>query len=116
MILHAIFNTMLSIKLPNNINILFVILQVAAMFMFLQYLLNQKTGNLTFILGEKYHSTMSVENEEVVLELIGQWYNEKKFKEVIGVCERLLKRDPDNNVVKIFMNKSKDELEKLEDQ
>lgn len=112
MILHAIFNTMLSIHLPNNINILFVILQVAAMFMFLQYLLNQKTGNLTFILGEKYHSTMQAENEEVVLELIGQWYNEGKYTEVVGVCERLLKRDPDNNVVKIFMNKSKDMIEK----
>jgi len=113
--LHAVFNTMLSIKLPYNINILLVILQVAGMFMYLQYLLNQKTGNLTFILGEKFHSQMKSKDEDVVLELIGEWYKKEKYTEVIGICERLLKRDPDNNVVKIFMNKSKDALEKQEE-
>ena len=40
MILHAIFNTMLSISLPNNLNILFVIIQVAAMFIYLNILVH----------------------------------------------------------------------------
>jgi hypothetical protein len=80
------------------------------MFMLLQYLLSRKTGSLTFVLADKHRSTMSVKDEEVVLELIGMWYNQGRYEEVNGICERLLKRDPDNNVVKLFKAKVQDQL------
>jgi RsiW-degrading membrane proteinase PrsW (M82 family) len=109
--LHAFFNTMLSISLPNNINILIVIFQVILMFLFLRHLLGQKTGNLTFILADKYKSTMESKDEDVVLELIGVWFKQKKYKQVYEICERLERRDPDNNVVKIFKSKAFDALQ-----
>lgn len=109
--LHAVFNTMLSISLPNNVNILFVIFQVIFMFLFLKYLLNSKTGNLTFILANKFKSSMKAEDEDVVLELVGMWFKQKKYQEVYDICTRLERRDPDNNVVKIFKSKSFDALE-----
>jgi len=109
--LHAVFNTMLSISMPNNINILLVIFQVIFMFLFLKSLLNSKTGNLTFILANKYKSSMKAEDEEVVLELVGMWFKQKKFQQVYEICQRLERRDPDNNVVKIFKSKAFDALE-----
>lgn len=112
--LHAVFNTMLSISLPNNVNILFVIFQVIFMFLFLKYLLNSKTGNLTFILANKYKSSMKTEDEDVVLELVGMWFKQKRYKEVAEICQRLERRDPDNNVVKIFKSKAIDALQAAE--
>ncbi len=81
------------------------------MFLFLRHLLGQKTGNLTFILADKYKSTMESKDEDVVLELIGVWFKQKKYKQVYEICERLERRDPDNNVVKIFKSKAFDALQ-----
>lgn len=30
------------------------------------------------------------------------WYKEKKYQDVIEICDRLLQKDPSNNVVKLF--------------
>jgi RsiW-degrading membrane proteinase PrsW (M82 family) len=114
-ILHAAFNITLELGANAdpfiiagrsvNLYLVSVILLVIGMFLFLQYLLSRKTGNLTFVLANKHRSTMAQKDKEVVLELIGMWYNEKKYTEVEGICDRLLKRDPDNNVVKLFKAK-----------
>jgi RsiW-degrading membrane proteinase PrsW (M82 family) len=105
--LHALFNILLHAG-----QVLPVMLLVVGMFIFLMYLLNTKTGNLVYILADRHRSTMAKKDEEVVLELIGMWYNEGRYQEVEEICERLLKRDPDNNVVKLFKAKTQDKLEK----
>ena len=51
---------------------------------------------------------MAPRDEDVVLELLGMWYQKGKMKEVIQICDRLLERDPDNNVVKLFRAKAAD--------
>lgn len=118
--IHAMFNSILELGSKNpplqignlsiNIYIVLVVLIVAGMFLFLQHLLSRKTGNLTFILADRHHSTMAPKDEEVVLELIGMWYKEGRYEEVEGICQRLLKRDPDNNVVKLFRAKTQEKL------
>ena len=49
-------------------------------------------------------------DEEVVIELLAIWFNEKRYVDVMHVCERLLERDPDNNVVKLFKAKAMDKM------
>lgn len=119
-ILHTSFNSILELgsvkgplKIGNtqiNIYIMLVVLLVAGMFFFLQYLLSRKTGDLTFVLADRHRSTMAPKDEEVVLELIGMWYTQGRYEEVEGICDRLLKRDPDNNVVKLFKAKIQEKL------
>ena len=58
-------------------------------------------------------STIGTEEENVVIELMGMWINEGKYKEVIEICDRLSLRDPDNNVVKLFRAKAID-LKKID--
>lgn len=121
MIIHALFN--LSLELPRIINSPSIPLQniktisqlsaiglIVMMVVYVSFLLQRKTGNLTFILADKYRSSMAVKDEEVILELIGMWYKEGKYLEVQEICERLLKRDPDNNVVKLFKAHATDKL------
>lgn len=118
MIIHALFN--LSLELPSitsSINNIRTISQISAisliiiMVFYVSYLLQRKTGNLTFILADKYRSSIAAKDEEVILELIGMWYKEGRYKEVQEICERLLKRDPDNNVVKLFKAHATDKLD-----
>ncbi len=54
---------------------------------------------------------MGKKDEEVVVELLGMWFNEKKYVDVIHICERLLQRDPDNNVIKLFKAKALDKMD-----
>lgn len=118
---HAAFN--LSLELPNIITSTSIPLErlrlisqisaigiVISMVVYVGFLLQRKTGNLTFILADKYRSSMAAKDEEVVLELIGMWYKEGRYEEVEQICQRLLKRDPDNNVVKLFQSHAKDKL------
>lgn len=121
-VLHAAFNSILELGSRNpafqigdksiNLYVIAVIILVMLMFLFLQYLLERKTGNLTFILADRHKSTMPVKDREVVLELMGMWFNQGRFQEVEEICERLLKRDPDNNVVKLFKATVQEKLEK----
>jgi RsiW-degrading membrane proteinase PrsW (M82 family) len=121
MIIHALFNLSLEIpKIISNPNIpiqnLKTISQLSAiglivmMVIYVSFLLQRKTGNLTFILADKYRSSMAAKDEEVILELIGMWYKEGRYQEVQDICDRLLKRDPDNNVVKLFKAHASDKL------
>jgi hypothetical protein len=54
---------------------------------------------------------MAKTDEDVVIELLGMWFNKNKFVEVLHICERLLKRDPDNKIVKLFKAQAMDKME-----
>ena len=101
--MHALYNASfdLEFKLPSILIVLVGALMIT-------YLLNRKSGHLLFSVGKRRASTMAANDEEVVLELLGMWIKEGKFDEVITTCDRLLKRDPDNNVVKLFREKARD--------
>ncbi|MCC7197477.1 hypothetical protein IT413_04775 [Candidatus Peregrinibacteria bacterium] len=53
---------------------------------------------------------MATKDEEVVIELLGLWFKEKKFVDVIHICQRLLERDPGNKVVMLFKAQAADKL------
>jgi len=105
---HAVFNYLLQMNY-----ILPVIILVVLGFLFIQYLLKRKAGNLmlTIDIDEKRKASIGKKDKDVVLELIGMWFNEKKFVDVMHICERLLERDPDNIVVKLFKAKAMDKLD-----
>lgn len=107
-VLHAIFNYLLQMN-----QIIPVIILVVLGYSYLRYLLNRKAGNLILVtdISEKKKSTIGKKNEDVVLELIGMWFDQKKYVDVMHICERLLERDPDNNVVKLFKAKAMDQLD-----
>lgn len=104
MALHAAFNFCLQLN-----KILFAALIVAAGFALVIFLSKKRTTYLVFTEEEKARpSTIGKAEENVVIELMGMWLNEGKFQEVIEICDRLGKRDPDNMVVKLFRAKAID--------
>ncbi len=107
-ILHAIFNYLLQMNM-----ILPVIILVGMGYAYLRYLLSRKAGNLILVtdISERKQSSMGKKDKDVVLELIGMWFDQKKYVDVMHICERLLERDPDNNVVKLFKAKAMDKLD-----
>lgn len=107
-VLHAIFNYLLQMNY-----ILPVIGLVLAGFLYLKYLLDRKAGSLILVtdISEKRKSKMGRSDKEVVLELLGMWFDKKKYVDVLHICERLLERDPDNNVVKLFKAQAMDKLD-----
>ena len=87
------------------------ILIVVGGFLYVRYLSSRKAGNLVLAMtGASRPSLMAPRDEEVVLELLGMWMNEGRFKEVSEICSRLLERDPDNRVVKLFQAKAEDKV------
>ena len=106
--LHAIFNYLLQMN-----QVIPVIILVVLGYVYLRYLLSRKAGNLILItdVSEKKKSSMGKKDKDVVLELIGMWFDQKKYVDVMHICERLLERDPDNNVVKLFKAKAMDKLD-----
>ncbi|MBU1446001.1 hypothetical protein KKD70_01925, partial [Patescibacteria group bacterium] len=105
---HAIFNYLLQMNY-----LLPAIALVTIGYLYLRYLLNRKAGNLILItdIDEKRKSTMGKNDKDVVLELLGMWFEDGKYVDVMHICERLLERDPDNNVVKLFKAKAMDKLD-----
>ena len=103
MSMHASFNALLDLqhKLPS-------ILIVTGGALYIAYLMQTKAGHLFFSMIKRRASNMAPRDEDVVMELIGMWTKEGKFEEVIKICDRLLARDPDNNVVKLFKAKAAD--------
>jgi RsiW-degrading membrane proteinase PrsW (M82 family) len=103
MALHASFNVSLDLqhKLPS---ILIVVISV----IYIYYLMKTKSGHLLFSITKRKASNMASKDEDVVLELLGMWTRDGKYAEVIQICDRLLVRDPDNNVVKLFRAKASD--------
>jgi RsiW-degrading membrane proteinase PrsW (M82 family) len=106
-ILHGAFNIMLEFGL-----VIPVIIQVGLMFLFLTALLKRKSVNLVFILADKHKSVMDKKDIDVVLEYMGTQFDRGQYNLVNEIADRLLKRDPDNNVAKLFKSNSLDKLEK----
>lgn len=105
---HIIYNYLLQLN-----KIAPVILLVAVGYLYLKFLLSRKSGHLVLFtdISQRSKSEMNKRDEEVVLELIGLWFNQKRYVDVIHVCERLMKRDPSNNVVKLFKSMAMDRME-----
>ncbi len=105
MLFHGVFNYLLEVG-----SVLPVMLSVIAAFGYLIYLLNKKSGNLMLVndIDSRQVSTMGKRDEETVIEYIGILYNQGQYDQVVETCERLLERDPDNNVVKLFQAKALD--------
>lgn len=95
---HATFNFLL-----QQNELLWVIILVLMGAFYIVHLLQRKSGALFLRITDARPSTMAPRDEDVVLELVGMWIQEGKYEEVMEICERLLERDPDNNVVKLFL-------------
>lgn len=113
--MHFTINFLLELQQQKSIALLLpvVILANVLMYLFLQYLLKRKTSHLILLTDPTTQrtSSMNKKDEDVVTELLGMWFKDKKFVDVLHVCERLLERDPDNTVVKLFKAKAMDAME-----
>lgn len=108
MFYHGLFDFLL------QLNIVWApLLLVVAGFGYLLFLLKRRTGNLVLFtdLDIKRAATIGKKDEDIVIELVGMWFNKKRYADVIHVCQRLLERDPDNNVVKLFREKAFDMMD-----
>lgn len=105
--MHTFYNYLLQINLVVPI-VIFVILG----YFYLRYLLNRKAGHLVLAtdISTKEKSTLAPKDDTVVMELMGMWFKDKRYADVIHVCERILERDPDNNIIKLFKAKAKDKI------
>ena len=104
MVLHAFFNFSLQMGHWDYAAGL-----VVCGFVFILFLSKKRTNYLVFTSKEKARpSQIGKAEENVVIELMGMWFNEGKFNEVIEICDRLMQRDPDNKVVKLFRAKAVD--------
>ncbi|MBI5412848.1 PrsW family intramembrane metalloprotease [Candidatus Peregrinibacteria bacterium] len=103
MAIHASFNASLDLqyKLPS-----ILIVSVSVLYVF--YLLKTKSGHLMFSVTKRRASTMATQDQDVVMELLGMWSKEGRYEQVTQICDKLLERDPDNNVVKLFKAKAAD--------
>jgi len=106
--MHAAFNFLLQFN-----KVLPVIIFVSLGYLYLKFLLSRKAGHLilTDDITKKKKSTIAKKDSEVVIELMAMWFNETKYVDVLHVCERLLERDPSNNVVKLFKAKALDQMD-----
>ncbi len=105
--IHAAFNFLVHYQL-----VLPALLLVIASFGYLLLLMNRKAGNLILTTDiDKDRQMLPKKDEDVVTELVGMWFNDKRYNDVISICERMLQRDPENNVIKIFKAKAVDQLE-----
>jgi len=107
-LMHATYNFLLQFNVMIPV-MLFVVLG----YLFLRYLLNKKTGHLVLLtdVSVKKKSMLAKKDEDIIIELIGTWFEDKKYADVAYVCGRLLERDPDNNVVKLFKEKALDKIQ-----
>ena len=90
-----------------------VIIFVILGFIFMQLLLHRKAGHLvlTTDVTQKQKATINKKDADVVVDLLGLWFTDKRYVDVIHICERLLERDPSNNVVRLFKAKAMDKLD-----
>jgi RsiW-degrading membrane proteinase PrsW (M82 family) len=102
MLLHAFFNTFLEFEMLWAAVAILVI-----GFTYLMYLRAHKAGAIAFA-GMGRPSTFAKKDEDVVIELLGLWTQEGRYKDVVDICQRLLMRDPDNKVVQLFQAKAMD--------
>ena len=107
-VLHAIFNLLLQFN-----QILPVVIFISLGFLLLMYQLSRKSGKLILVTdaSETRSSTMPRNDEDVVLELVGMWFKDKRYVDVIHICERLAERDPDNKVIQLFKAQALDKID-----
>lgn len=103
--IHATFNALLTLEYK-----MIPILIVVVSGIYIAYLFKRKSGNLLLSVLKRRGSTLAASDEDVVMEFIGMALNEGKLEEVVQICDRLLVRDPDNNVVKLFKAQARDKL------
>ncbi len=101
--LHALFNLFLELGMISK-----VLWLITVGLIFLVYLYKRRSGYLELLYKRSKFSHMQDRDKDVVLELLGTWYREGKYIEVIKTCKRLLKRDPTNPVVRLFLSKAVD--------
>lgn len=106
--LHALFDFLLQLN-----QILPVALFVVIGYLVLRQMLKRRTGHLLLVtdIDSQQTSSMQKKDEDVVVELVGMWFKEKKYVDVMHICERLLKRDPDNKVVQLFKAQALDKMD-----
>jgi RsiW-degrading membrane proteinase PrsW (M82 family) len=106
--IHGAFNSLVSYGY-----VLPALLLAGGSFAYLLLLMKRKAGNLILAndISTEHASFLPKKDEDVITELIGMWFNDKRYVDVIHICERLLERDPNNNVVKLFRAKAADQLE-----
>lgn len=107
-VLHAIFDFLLQLN-----QIFIVVIFVVCGYLVLQQLLKRKAGRLIMVtdVTEQRSSSMAKTDEEVVIELVGMWFKDKRYVDVLHICERLLERDPDNKIVQLFKAQAIDKME-----
>lgn len=106
--IHAIFNSLMQYQ-----KIIPGLILVIGSFGYLLFLTKRKAENLILVNENMYSAeqNLSKKDEDVIIELVGIWLNEKRYQDVISICDRFLKLNPDNNVIKIFKAKATDLLE-----
>lgn len=106
--LHAVFNFLL-----HSNQTLAALGLVSVGFIGLQYLLKRKSSQLVLIkdIAKEHVSTMAKKDEEVVLELLNLWFKEKRYVDVLHICQRLQQRDPGNPVVELFRARALDKMD-----
>lgn len=112
--LHAAYDFLFQMNAYTG-NPLFIIagaVFIITFYLLLKKILKNRAGRL--ILSDEQTkqkvSSMAKTDEDVVIELLGMWFNKGNYVDVIHICGRLLKRDPDNRVVKLFKAKALDQM------
>lgn len=107
-VLHATYDFLLELN-QTLLVVIFIIISAAV----LLHLLKQRSGKLILItdIDTQKTSSMAQKDEQVVIELLGMWFQDKKYVDVIHICQRLLQRDPDNKVVQLFKAKAGDKIQ-----
>jgi RsiW-degrading membrane proteinase PrsW (M82 family) len=107
-IIHASYNFILQMGYKAPV-VIFIILAA----IYIWFLMKRKSGNLIINtdISEKIGTKLGKRDKDVIVELISMWFKEKRYVDVIHICQRLLERDPNNEVVKLFKAKSMDYLE-----
>jgi RsiW-degrading membrane proteinase PrsW (M82 family) len=105
--MHAVFNLLLQFN-----QLIIVVLYIILSFIILRRLFYRRSGRLILISEkeEGKESTMPKKDEDVVIELLGMWFKENRFVDVIHICQRLLERDPGNKVVQLFKAQAVDKI------
>jgi len=106
--MHATFNFLLQLNI-----IIPVTIYISLGFLLLLHLLKRKTGKLILVtdVSENTQSTIAKKDEDVIIELMGMWFKEKKYVDVLHICQRVLERDPNNKIVQIFKSKALDKID-----
>lgn len=104
-IFHSIYNSFMQYNM-----IIPALVIVLIGFSYLMILLKRASGQINLVtdISTQHESKFQKKDEEVVYELIGQWMKEGKYRDVISACDRLLQKDPDNTMVKLFRTKAED--------